>query len=340
MKVWKVTNPGSIILEDLGPSEVRPDCVKVKMLAATVSTTEKLVYKGALSEGSYPRVLGRQGVGLVSEVDESVRNFRRGDRCYVSSQVACNECYFCRTGNKSECSHLQTYGKDIDGVLSDFAIVNTDNLYLLPDRITDEQAAFIETTALAINAINTLGIGMGDHVVILGASAFGLIMAQVVMAHQAVPVLVDKRADRLLLAEELGVYYCVNSAKEDVNKKIFSTTGGKMAGRVVCSLECADLDYGECADIVSNYGKIGFVGTDSEINELNVDLMRVITKNVTTYSITHANDNVSAAINLLARGDINVDKLFTPIKFSEIGEYLKKFADGEDYIQLVAKADK
>ncbi len=340
MKVWKVTHPGFITLEDLGPSEVRKDCVKVKMLAATVSTTEKLVFKGTLKGCTFPRVPGRQGVGMVSEVDESVHKFRRGDRCYVSSQVACNECYFCRIGRKSECSHLQTYGKDIDGVLSDFAIISTDNLYLLPDRITDNQAVFIETIALAINAINTLNIGKGDHLVILGASVFGLIMAQVAMAHQAVPVLVDKRPDRLLLAEELGVYYCVNGAKEDLAKKVFSITGGKMAGRVVCSMDCADFDYGTCADIVSNYGKIGFVGTDSEISEINVDLMQIISKSVTTYSINHANDNISAAINMLARGDVNVDKLITPIKFSEIGAYLERYAGGEDFIQIVATADK
>ena len=140
MKVWEITSAGQIGLKDLGPSQVRANCVKVKVLCASLSVSDKMVFQGLVPSVSYPIVPGRCGAGIVSEVDPSVKSFKRGDRVYLSSREACNECYYCKMGRRSECMHLQTYGMDINGVLSDFSIVPVETMYHLPDRVSDKEA--------------------------------------------------------------------------------------------------------------------------------------------------------------------------------------------------------
>ncbi len=337
MKVWKITNAGSIKNEDLGASLVRENCVKVKVLSASLSVSDKLAYTGDLQGVTYPIVPGRCGAGMVSEVDPSVKSFKRGDRVYLSSHVACNECYFCRTGRRSECAHLQTYGLDIDGVLSDFAIVPVETMYHLPDRVSDADAIFIEHVAIAINTINTLKVEKGDHFVIVGASALGLILAQVALYYQAVPVVVDNREERLDMMRELGIYYTINSAKEDVQKKVFSLTGGKMATRLAYTLDSSALPYSKMLSIVSTYGKAGLVGSDVELDKIQIDARSIVEKSITLYGINQTTDNITSAINMLAGKDVKVEGFVTAIPSSQVPEYLERLKNGEEFIQIVVK---
>ncbi len=335
MKVWKITKTGSVEFKDLGPSQVKENCVKVKMLSASLSMSDKMAYEGNLTGVTYPIVPGRCGAGMVSEVDPSVKSFKRGDRVYLSSRVACNECYFCRTGRRSECAHLQTYGKDIDGVLSDFAIVPVETMYNLPDRVSDKEAVFIEHIAIAINTINTLKVGKGDHFAIVGASVLGLILAQVALYYQTVPIVIDNREERLDMARELGIYYTINSAKEDVAKKVFALTGGKMATRVAYTLDSNTLPYEKMLSIVSAYGRVGLVGSDVELDKIQIDARAIVEKTVTLYGINQTTDNITSAINMLAGKDVKVDNFITDIPFTAIPEYLDKLKNGEEFIQLV-----
>ncbi|MBE5733154.1 MAG: hypothetical protein E7353_09045 [Clostridiales bacterium] len=335
MKVWKITNAGSVDFKDLGPSQVKENCVKVKMLSASLSMSDKMAFEGNLAGVTYPIVPGRCGAGMVSEVDSSVKNFKRGDRVYLSSRVACNECYFCRMGRRSECAHLQTYGKDIDGVLSDFAIVPVETMYNLPDRVSDKEAVFIEHIAIAINTINTLNVEKGDHFAIVGASALGLILAQVALYYQAVPIVIDDREERLNMARELGIYYTINSAKEDVAKRVFSLTGGKMATRLAYTLDSNALPYAKMLSIVSTYGKAGLVGADVELDKIQIDAKTLVEKTITLYGINQTTDNITSAINMLASKDVKVSDFITDIPFTAVPEYLDKLKNGEEFIQLV-----
>ena len=338
MKVWKVTHPGVLQLEDLGPSKVTTNSVKVKMLSASISSTEKLVYNGSL-DVDLPRVLGRQGAGMISEVDPSVTAFKRGDRVYVSSQVACGECYFCKTGKISECSHLLTHGKNTDGVLSDFAIISQDNLYLLPDanRVSNEEAVFIENIALAITTLNTLHISRGDHLAIVGASALGLIIAQIALYYQAVPILIDKRPENLALAEQSDIYYSINSQKEDVTKRIYSITGGKMAKRVIYTLDSEAMSIDKSFELVSKNAQYAFAGTDPDLENITANLKPLFDNSVTLYSINSTSENITAAINMLANKKVDVSNLMTVIPFDSVKDYVDRIANGEDFIQLVVK---
>lgn len=83
-------------------------------------------------------------------------------------------------------------------------VVPQSDLILLPPKVTPEEGVFIESVALAIAALDKLKLEKGEHIVIMGATGVGLILAQAALYYQAVPILVDLRRDRLELAERLG----------------------------------------------------------------------------------------------------------------------------------------
>ena len=119
MKAWKATAPDNVVMEQYPPREVGKGQVKLKMYASAIGDTEMMMYQGKFGMKRFPIIIGRQGVGMVSEVGEGVTDFKRGDRVYVRPQTYCGECSKCTSGRQDECEHVRTHGKTVDGLLCD-----------------------------------------------------------------------------------------------------------------------------------------------------------------------------------------------------------------------------
>lgn len=339
MKAWMVNSEHNVELADLGPQAVTPSCVKLKMLESSLDTSECSLYNAGGSR--LPLILGRNGVGLVTETGEEVGGFKRGDRVYVRPVSSCGECSHCRSGHKSDCEHSYTYGKTEDGVLRDFMVVPQSDLILLPPKVTPEEGVFIESVALAIAALDKLKLEKGEHIVIMGATGVGLILAQAALYYQAVPILVDLRRDRLELAERLGIYYAINAVDTDPVKKIFTITCGKMAETMAYCL-LSNMPLQRAFECLSRSGRAVFAGLDDVKVNLTLDFMPLLSKGVSVDSVTGAEDNYLSAVNMLASRAVDVNPLISRrISFSEAGDCLKEISeDVTKYISLIVDIDK
>ena len=201
MKAWRLHEKGVLTLDELPVQTVGESCVKFKTLAAGLSLTDLLMYEDKVHIGSEPHIVGRQCVGLVTEVGEAVSGFARGDRVAVDPFVPCKSCPPCKAGKYDECEKMVCRGVDDDGFMSDFNVVSSSMIYKIPERIKDSDAVMIEYVALGINTVNKLHLDKGEYIVIVGANAIGICLAQVALYNQAVPILVDVDADRLALAK-------------------------------------------------------------------------------------------------------------------------------------------
>lgn len=339
MKAWKASAPDNVVLEHHPAQQVGPGQVKLKMLASAIGDTELMMYQGKFGMKKFPIILGRQGVGMVSEVGEGVTALRRGDRVYVRPQTYCGECSKCTSGRENECEHVRIYGKTIDGLLCDFVIVPADNLYKLPDRVSNDEAVFLELIALAKNTIDTLGVGGGKYIIVSGASCLGLLIAQTAIYYQAIPIVVDVNEERLAIAEKLGIYYTVNVGTEDFRKKIFAITGGKLADAAVYTLP-AVLPVQRLFDAVMTGGKAMVTAIESTEREINVNLSFILEKNVTLGMISSVGVNVPAAINMLISSNIKVQPFISKCPFEEVDEYLEKCSfDPSQYMFLIVSYD-
>lgn len=338
MKAQRIYGPGDVRAEELPSQPVGENCVKIKILKAAVTHSDNLIYEGTRSV-KYPVTLGRHCVGMVTEVGEAVKGYARGNKVAVSPIKACRKCSECAAGRFDSCLNKLEYGVGEDGFFRDFAVVGAEDLYKLPERIEDSEAMFLEQIAMAINIVGKLGLEKGEHIAIVGATVTGIILAQVAIYYQAVPVLMDLRRDRLDVASNFGVYYTVDTTESDAHKKIFSLTGGRMAET------CAYMAQGimpltRTFDFLSNRGRMAICIPDGA-KELSADLSVAVKKQLDLFGISGMGKNIPSAINMLANKSVKVAPLISKeVKFDEVPEALKEMGQHPDkYVKVIVNMD-
>jgi len=330
MKAWRMHKAGEIRLDKIQAQDPTGQCAKVKVSYASLSAIDSMLYTGELSPQKMPFTIGSQAVGMVTEVGEGVTNVVRGDRVVIDPYLYCEGCDPCAKGKFVDCVDLKMYGVYDDGFMSDFCIVRSEDLFKLPDRVKDEEAIFAAHIALAMNIMAKLELEKGEHVVIMGASLVGIILAQVALYYQAIPILVDTRGDRLSIAENLGVYYCVNSTVDDARKKIFSMTGGSMASAVVY-FTGTNSSLPKSLEYAASGGRVVVAGWSGTKPDLAASFSQVFSKQLTVYGVSNGAKMIPAAINMLANRTVNVTPFVKrTIAFENVDEALKTQVDHPD----------
>ncbi len=338
MKAYRIQGPHSISLDELKAQPVGESCVKLKNLVCGIAETDLATYSGELAV-QYPIIPGRQCVGFVSEVGSEVGGLVRGNRVVTYPQASCHSCKACKDLRYYDCEKPAVFGVDDNGFLSDFSVVSADDVFAIPDRLKDEEAVFTEPTSIAINVLSRLKVEKGEHLVIVGASIVGIILAQVAMYYQAVPVVVDMHEDMLEIARKAGVYYTVNTVEEDAGKKVLGLTGGHMADACAYMTSSA-VPLSNALDYCCKNGRLALVGRPAgRQGDMKCNLAVLFEKNLDIFTVPDCGKNYPTAINMLALRTVAVDMLPTRVvSFDEAGQAIESFAADEDTVeQLLIK---
>lgn len=321
MKAWRLTNPNSLEFAELESQPVGSGCVKIKLKYSAISESDIMLYESKIPFEA-PLVLGRQGIGMVTEVGEGVKNVVRGDMVAIKPFSACGGCPMCETGHSSECYNKIVYGQSEDGFLRDFAVVKAEDVYKLPERLDKKSALLLEHVDMAITVINSLKLERGEHIVINGASYLGIIIAQLALNNQAVPIIIDIDKERLTIAEQY-LYYVLDFSTVDVRKKILALTGGRMSETVV-HIPQSGLPLNQMLSLAGRNGRVAIVGWENA-NELSgVNVSPILNKQLSVMGINGSNNNFPSAINLLVNHTIKVDFERLPeVNFSEVEKVFK-----------------
>lgn len=337
MKAWRLIEAGMAELKDMESQPVGDECVKIKLIYSAITIIDRLLYHGQLS-AQYPLILGRQASGMVVEVGSEVKGLVRGDIVAVKPLSICGSCIRCKEGKFNECENQLTFGLNEDGFLRDFAVLNAYEVVKLPERVSPKDATFIDYINISIEAISKLNLEKGQYLIICGASELGIVLAQVAMYYQIIPILIDINPAFLNLAKELGVYYTINCSEEDAKKRIFALTGGKMADGAAY-ITAASYPFAKIFEYVKCGGMISICGLEKSKQEINVNASLVFNKKLTVVGIPEDNNNIASAINLLANKTVQVDKLIgNEICFDEVNKELKKEIDANIcYLKTLVK---
>ena len=150
-------------------------------------------------------VLGYSGAGVVVEKHATVTDIEIGD--------------------------LVAYGGE--GTGHGESIVTGRNLVArIPENLPLDQAAFATLGSIAMNAVRTAEIGMGDVVAIIGLGLVGQLISQLVRAAGGHVLGLDLKCDRVDLARSLGADYGFSDSGSSV-ESVLSVTGGRGADCVI-----------------------------------------------------------------------------------------------------------
>ncbi len=135
---------------------------------------------------SYP---GHEVVGEVIEVGDEVQRLRAGQRVVLQHGPNCITaaadplCRSCTAGNYGLCEYGVFHGmQPIGGGWSEEMLLHEQQLFRVPDELTDAQAVLLEPSAVALHAALRHLPQAGNKVLIIGAGTIGLLILQVLGA--------------------------------------------------------------------------------------------------------------------------------------------------------------
>ncbi len=174
-----------IHIEEVPVPRCGPTDAIVKITTTTICGTDSHIWRG-----EYPvapgRVVGHEPAGVIHEVGESVTGYEVGDRVVVGAITPCGTCYFCQSGDFSQCAGYEDQwgiiggwrlGNSMDGVQAEYFRVPyaQANLAKIPEGLSDEEVLFVTDIATTgISAVETANVQLGDSVVVFAQGPIGL----------------------------------------------------------------------------------------------------------------------------------------------------------------------
>lgn len=295
--------------------------IKVKLTKTPLCASDWSNFLG--NYGKYPLIPGRSAVGLVSESEYA--SYKTGQRIYLSP--------YHETSNGT----FLTRGVDMDGYLGDYALVPINDVYTLPEGMREEEVVFIEDIALAINALERIDLAKGEYLLLYGASYLNIIIAQLAIYYQSIPIIIDKDNDRLEIAENSGIYYTVNFQEELLSNKIVEITAGKLVDHIVFDTDAFN-DIDAFTEYVKNHGNICLVGFNKYPGKITCDMQRIICGELSIIGVTDGYTAIPSAINMIANKIINTEQLIENItEFDQVPDMLYELSDKAVYLKTIVK---
>ena len=306
MKVALFEKPHSLTVRSTPLRTLMPNEVLLKVKACGVCGTDVHIVEGT-SRSTPPVVLGHEFTGIVEDVGIAVHGIAPGQRAAVDTNVSCGVCYYCRRGLVHLCANLKALGVDHDGGMAEYCFVPSEQIYLLPEGMLMEAAAFVEPVSCAVHGIDRANICAGDTVVIIGGGTIGLIMLQLARnAGASRTIVIEPLQHKRRIAIELGADAAVDPSESDAKTAVMDMT--HVGADVV--IECAGRPQTAhlALELVRRGGTVEFFGVSPIGEKIQVEPNQVYFKELTIVG-SYVNPNTfSRSIALLHSGRVRVDR--------------------------------
>lgn len=335
MKSVYLESPNNIKIKEVEKPVRKENEALIKIKSVGICGSDIGAYRGVNPLVSYPRIIGHELAGEVIEIGENSKGIKPGDKVIVDPYIYCGKCYPCSLGRTNCCTDLKVLGVHIDGGMVEFFTHPSELLWKVPDNIPWEQVPAAEPLTIALHAIHRTKVTKGEHVVIIGAGAIGLLAALSAIAYNAVPIVMDVVDERLNFANKLGIKHTINAMDIDAVERIKKITNGRMA-EVVIEASGANAAIRNTLDYVSNAGRIALTGWPKKETSLPTNLFTM--KEIDIRGSRTSAGEFEEALYLISEGTVDVRYIISKvIKLSEIPEAVKELSEHpERYLKINA----
>ncbi|MGT2771346.1 alcohol dehydrogenase AdhP [Streptococcus marimammalium] len=266
--VNQLSNGVEVIEHEL--PEIKSGEALVKVEYCGVCHTDLHVAKGDF--GQVPgRILGHEGIGVVTAIADDVSSLKIGDRVSIAWFFeGCGHCEYCTTGRETLCRTVKNAGYSVDGGMSEFAVVTADYAVKVPEGLDPAQASSITCAGVTTyKAIKEGAAAPGQWIAVYGAGGLGNLAIQYAKkVFNAHVIAIDINNDKLELAKKVGADLIVNANEiEDVAQFIQKKTGGCHSAIVTAVSKVA---FNQAVDSVRAGGTVVAVGLPSEMMDVSI----------------------------------------------------------------------
>jgi L-iditol 2-dehydrogenase len=320
MKAALKTEEGTFELGEAETPQIpNADWVKARVRVAGICGTDLRHWKKHEEELAC-HIVGHELAGEVVEVGAAVGNVQPGDRVLIETVMGDGECEYCRVQQYNVCPHLyEVRTKSVSRAYAEFVIGPSRKFYKLPDNVSFEEAALLDTFAVCLHAHHLSGLGINDKVAIIGAGPIGLGQLMLAKASGADVIITDLVDSSLEVARQLGADAVVNSGREDPVARVMEFTGGR---GVDVAFECAGGDsmpetLPQATKFARRRGKVVIVGgfdpgeTSIALEWQRIQMSEIQIVPSASFAYHDIYPEQAMALELLAKGKLDAEKLIT-----------------------------
>ncbi len=211
MLCFQVIN-GKLRAKQLPTPKLKPGWALVRVRMAGICNTDVEILRGY---HDFHGVAGHEFVGEVVAIRGRSRKIEKrwmGKRVAGEINISCSAfgykpvCDFCRRGLQTHCARRKVLGIiGHDGAFAEYLALPLENLHIVPDSVSDGQAAFIEPLAAACQILDQVKIRQFPSAAVLGDGKLAQLIALVLQAAGCKVTLYGKHEAKLRLARGAGI---------------------------------------------------------------------------------------------------------------------------------------
>lgn len=278
-------------------------------------------------------VMGHEFAGTV--VDAGTRaDLKPGDRVTGLPISPCGKCEPCKSGNPQYCKKTWSEAVGLSltnpGGYAEYTSCRADMIRKIPDNVTDDEAAMVEPSAVALHAINLANIKVGDKVLIIGGGIIGLMSAEFARLNGATYIAMietnENRGNKALNYGKVDDFY--NATDKDVISKMMEITNGGFDKVIECCGSSAAVS--EAIMTVKQAGTIVLVGVS--LTPITIPTVISVMAEVTIQgAIAYTEKEFDECLKLIADKKLNVEKYIdAKVSLEDAQESFERLTNGND----------
>lgn len=300
MKAWVLYGAKDMRLESRPVPSPSAGEVLLKIGSVGVCGSDKHMFADGRASSDVitdPVILGHEFGGTVVAVGAGVDDARIGERVAVEPLVPDWNSREAREGRYNIDPSQRFFGvPGLDGALQEYLAVPSGNAHRIPDSVSDDAAAMVETISVALNGVEKAALAMGSRVLIVGGGPVGLFVAQLCRAAGVATIaLVEPQESRRAAASGFGciTYAALPDAGDDYDAFI-DCTG------------VASVRHDGCYSVRPG-GRAVFIGVGAQ--DASIPMPAVIEREVTIHGVMRYVFTWPKVIAMLEAGLIEADGL-------------------------------
>ena len=258
-----------------------------------------------------PIILGHEFSARVAEVGPGVDPALVGRRMAVEPAISCMRCEWCLRGDVNLCPTVTFCGTPPhNGALVRYRTHPAAFMAALPEMISDDAGAVLEPLAIGLHVLDLARPRLAAAGAFVGVGPVGLSILQAARAAgMGRMIALDRLPWRLDLAATMGATDAVNADREDPVAAVMRLTGNRGVDYVF-EAGGTDDSIRLAIRVAAPGGKVFLVGIPpSDRIEFSAAIAR--RRGLTVYVVRRSRNTLHRALEMLAHGRLDADRLVT-----------------------------
>ena len=222
MKIARYYNNNDVRFDEMPKPRISSGELLVKVKKSGICGSDILeYYRFAKMKklGVDSLILGHEIAGDIVEIGKGIKEFKVGDRVFVSHHVPDFTCHYCQLGHQTACHLLHDTNYDPGGFAEYLRVpkinIEKKGVYVLDETVSYDEGVFIEPLGCVCRAQRLANVRKEQTILILGSGVSGLLHLKLAKAKGVEKIIVTDISEfRLKKAEEMGATTAIFASQD------------------------------------------------------------------------------------------------------------------------------